>query len=215
MNFNINSFRSEGLKFDGARPTQFVVHMNFPTIASNGQAEANKLRLLAQSSELPASTTSTVDVSYFGRSIKLDGDRTFPDWTISILNDEDFKLRSAFEAWMNGINTHISNRKDSSFRGLNYKSNATVYQLSKQVDGTNEIESAIRAYTFSGLFPVNISAIRLDWSATNSIETFDVTFAYDYWVPGADESLNDGSNSYLGIDGSAVSWNPRLPSDNS
>ena len=214
MNFNINAFRSEGLKYDGARPTQFVIHMNFPAIASNGQAEATKLRFLAQATELPPSIMSSVDVAYFGRSIKLDGDRTFPDWTISILNDEDFKLKAAFEAWMNGMNTHVSNRKDPSFTGLNYKSSATVFQLSKQVESISEVESAIRAYTFSGLFPNNVGSIRLDWSQVNTIETFDVTFAYDYWVPGADESTNDSSNSYLGIDGSAVAWNPRLPSDN-
>lgn len=210
-NFNINGFRSGGLGFDGARPTQFVVHMNFPTIASNGTTETQKLAFLAQSTELPSSQLGVVEVPYFGRTIKLDGDRTFPDWSIDVLNDEDFRIRAAFEAWMNGINTHISNRKDSSFSGLNYKSSATVYQLSKNAQSP-EIENAIRAYTFSGLFPTNLEAIRLDWSRINAIETFGVTFAYDYWIPGADESASE-SSSFNGIDGSAKAWNPRLPSD--
>ncbi len=188
--------------------------MNFPAIASTGSAESTRLRFLAQATELPTSTIGTVEVPYFGRTIKLDGDRTFPDWRIEILNDEDFRLKAAFEAWMNGINTHISNRKDPTFSGLNYKSSATVYQLSKQTQDSSEIESAIRAYTFSGLFPVAIDPIRLDWSAVNQVETFGVTFAYDYWVPGADESFSEGINSYNGIDGSAKAWNPRLPSDN-
>ena len=28
-------------------------------------------------------------------------ERTFDDWTVRIINDEDFKLRTAFERWMN------------------------------------------------------------------------------------------------------------------
>lgn len=212
MSFNINGFRAEGLKFDGARPTLFEIRVNFPSIASNGQAESNRLRFLAHSASLPESSIEDIPVAYFGRTIKLDGNRTFADWNIQVLNDEDFNTRAAFEAWMNGINTHISNKKDPAFRGLNYKSTATVYQLSKEIEGT-DIESAIRAYTFSGLFPKVVSPIRLDWSATNQIETFDVTFAYDYWVPGADESYTD-SSGYNGVDGTAVSWNPRLQSDN-
>lgn len=127
------------------------------------------------------------------------------------MNDEDFTIRAAFEAWLNGMNTHVSNRKDPSFAGLAYKSTATVYQLSKEIDSDN-VEQAIRAYTFSGMFPTRVDPIRLDWGTTNQIETFRVTFAYDYWVPGADENFSSGG-SFLGVDGSAVDWSPTLASD--
>lgn len=212
MAFNINAFRAEGLKFDGARPTLFEVRVDIPPLASNGPSEANRLRFLAQASSLPESQLDTIQVPYFGRTIKIEGNRTFQDWQIEVINDEDFNIRASMEAWLNGMNTHISNRKDPAFAGLNYKSTATVYQLSKELDA-NDIESAIRAYTFSGLFPTSVSPIRLDWGQTNAIETFTVTFAYDYWVPGADENnISDGK--FRGVDGSAIGWNPRLPSDN-
>jgi len=210
--FNINNFRSDGLKFDGARPTLFEVLVNFPAIASNGNAESNRLRFLAQAASLPESTIESVPVPYFGRTIKLEGNRTFADWEIEVLVDEDFTIRAAFEAWMNGMNTHISNRKDAAFSGLNYKRTATVYQLSKESE-SSESESAIRAYTFSGLFPVQISPIRLRWDATNQIETFTATMAYDYWVPGADENYLGTEGGFRGIDGSAPAWNPVLESD--
>lgn len=212
MSFNINNFRSDGLKFDGARPTLFEVLVNFPALASNGNAEANRLRFLAQAASLPESTIESVQVPYFGRTIKLEGNRTFADWEIEVLVDEDFTIRAAFEAWMNGMNTHISNRKDAAFSGLNYKRTATVYQLSKESE-TSEAESAIRAYTFSGLFPVQLSPIRLRWDATNQIETFTATMAYDYWVPGADENYLGTEGNFRGIDGSAPAWNPVLESD--
>jgi hypothetical protein len=61
--------------------------------------------------------------------------------------------------------------------GNSYKfTDALVTQFSK--DG-----SPIRAYNFVGIFPVQVSNMALDWDNTNAIQTFDVTFAYDYWVP--------------------------------
>lgn len=213
MTFNINAFRSDGLKFDGARPTLFEVLVNFPALASNGTAESSRLRFLAQAASLPESTIDRIEVPYFGRTIKVEGNRTFQDWEIEVINDEDFAIRAAFEAWMNGMNTHISNRKNTAFSGLNYKATATVFQLSKESE-TSDAESAIRAYTFSGLFPTQVSPIRLNWGATNQIETFAVTMAYDYWVPGADENyLGSGENRFRGIDNSAIAWSPILDSD--
>jgi len=211
MAFDVNAFRAEGLKFDGARPTLFEVSVSFPSLASNGTAENNRLRFLAQAASLPETRVEQVPVHYFGRTVKLEGNRTFADWNIEVLNDEDFVIKAAFESWLNGINTHVSNKKDPEFAGLGYKSVATVYQLSKEKAG-NDVEDAIRAYTFSGMFPVEVSPIRLDWGATNQIETFQVTLAYDYWVPGADENYNGsgGTGKYLGVDGSAKNWSPVL-----
>jgi hypothetical protein len=186
--------------------------MNFPTLASNGTTEANRLRFLAQAASLPEATLDKIEVPYFGRTIKVDGNRTFQDWEIEVLNDEDFSLKAAFEAWNNGINTFVSNRKDPSFTGLSYKSTATVYQLSKEAT-TSDDDSSIRAYTFSGIFPTQVSPIRLRWDATNQIETFTVTFAYDYWVPGSDENYIGGNGTGLGIDGSAKDWSPVLAGD--
>lgn len=211
MAFNINNFRSQGLIYDGARPSLFEIRVNFPTIASNGQTESNRLRFLARASSLPGMNMETVDVFYFGRPIKLEGNQTFDDWEFEVLNDEDFTIRAAFEAWVNGMNALVSNRKDPSFQGLNYKSTATVYQLSKEKD-SNDVEAAIRAYTFSGAFPRTIRPINLSWENSNAIETFGVSLAYDYWVPGADESFSETA-SYNGVDGSAKAFSPVLSTD--
>jgi hypothetical protein len=211
MAFNISSFRSNGLAFDGARPSLFEVRVNFPTIASNGTTETSRLRFLAHATSIPETTMDYIRVPYFGRDIKVEGNRTFADWNIEVMNDDVFTIRAAMEAWMNGMNAHISNRKNPAFAGMGYKSTATVYQLSKEKD-SDDVEQAIRAYTFSGLFPVRVDQIRLDWGTTNQIESFGVTFAYDYWVPGSDENYSDGGK-YLGVDGSAKDWNPKMATD--
>ena len=213
MSFNVNNFRAEGLKHDGARPSQFEILVNFPNLIGDGPAVGSRLRMLAHSASLPPSDLGYIEVPYFGRTIKVEGTLSFPAWRIQVYNDEDFQIKAAFEAWINGMNAHVSNRKNPAFAGMGYKAAATVYQLSKELEG-NGIENAIRAYTFSGLFPTSIGEIRLDWSDNRAIEVFDVVFEYDYWVPGADENQIASNNKYNGIDGSATAWNPKLPTDN-
>lgn len=181
MPFNVNQFISNGIVRGGARPSLFDVQIDFPPGLQNlpgGGAPAirEKIRFTCQATSIPASTVASVDVPYFGRTIKVNGDRTFADWSVTIMNDEDYLVRNAFEAWHNNINTIISNRRLTTANG--YKATATVRHYSK--DGIN---ASIKSYLFSGIFPVNVEEMGLDWDATNRIQTFGVTFAYDYWEP--------------------------------
>jgi len=180
MAFNIDSFKSQGLALGGARPSLFRVKMTFPDFVT-GRIPQREASYLIKAAALPASTIGEIDVSYFGRKIKLSGDRTFDDWTITVLNDEDFGLRNAFEEWSNAMNTLISNRLDPAAAGGGYKVDLTVEQFGKS--GPGDDDGIIRKYKFVGAFPTQISAITLDWDRNNTIEEFDVRFAYDYWVP--------------------------------
>jgi hypothetical protein len=116
-----------------------------------------------------------IEVPYFGRRIKMAGDRTFADWSVTVINDEDFLIRNAMEEWSNKINSLQGNlRQFGAASPLLYKANAQVTQFSKT--GT-----PIRTYQFNGIFPSAIAPIDLDWSATDQIEEFTVTFQYDWW----------------------------------
>ena len=166
MSFNINEFKSQ-LTGGGARPTLFQVQILNPV-----SPEADfKIPFLVKTAGIPESTVGQYTVPYFGRQVKYAGDRTFADWTVTVINDEDFDIRNAMEAWSNAINTHDSNQ-----RALprDYKSNAIITQFGK--DGT-----ALRSYVFEGLFPLTISEIAMDWSSVDTIEEFQVTFQYDLW----------------------------------
>lgn len=183
MAFNINNFVNNGLRHGGARPTLFDVIVTFPTALQGiGSGASEKLRFTCRATSIPASTVAPVDVPYFGRTIKVAGDRTFADWSVTVMNDEDYSVRNAFEAWHNNLNTIESNRRlvaDNPRNG--YKGTATVRQYSKR--GTLGGDDFIRAYQFVNLFPINVDEMALDWEATNTIQTFGVTFSYDYWVP--------------------------------
>jgi len=168
MAFNINEMRSQ-LTYGGARQNLFQVDI-FNPANSSGDA---KTRFMCQAAQLPGSDLGVIPVFYFGRQMKLAGDRTFAEWTVTIINDEDFLIRNAMEEWSNAIN-----RLQRNVREINrYKSQATVTQFAK--DG-----SKLRSYDFNGIFPSNISPIELDWSTTDQIELFQVTFQYDYWNVG-------------------------------
>lgn len=181
MGFNIDSFKANGLIYGGARPSLFKVIMQFPS-APGIEGDSERASFLIRAAQLPASTVDPVDVPYFGRKIKVAGDRTFADWTVTVMNDEDFKLRNDFEAWLNYINTHISNRSASADGSPeNYKVDVQVIQFGKA--GPGDDSGIIRSYSLVGAFPTSVDAISLDWDTTNAIETFDVTFAYDYWIP--------------------------------
>ena len=173
MAFNINEFKSRGLTKGGVRPSLFQVQIN-PNIGEDAVA-LDKFVFTCRASEVPAATVDSINVPYFGRQVKLAGDRTFADWSVTVMNDEDYLVRNMFEDWSNKINQLVGNVK--LLAGNSYKNtDALVTQFSK--DG-----SVIRAYNFVGIFPVQVSNMALDWDNTNAIQTFDVTFAYDYWVP--------------------------------
>jgi|TARA_R110000744_G_scaffold88282_3_gene172087 hypothetical protein len=183
MAFNINEIRSQ-LTLGGARPALFQVIMNNPVNAA-GDA---KLPFMAKAAQIPASTIGTIEVPYFGRKIKIAGDRTFAEWTVTIVNDEDFLIRNSMEEWMQSINSHLGNvRKFGAASPLLYKQNAQVVQYSKT-------GLPVRQYTFNGMWPIEVSTIDLAWESTDAIEEFTVTFQYDFWEVDGGITGNAGGN---------------------
>lgn len=175
MAFNINEFTKNGLNLGGARPTLFDVTLTIPTniqgIDLNG---VRKFRFTCKATSAPASSIAPIDVGYFGRVVKVAGDRTFSDWNVNVINDEDFVVRDTFEAWHNAINTIVSNRKTVS--GNAYTGTGVITQYSKNGD-------VIKQYEIFDMFPTNVSDMTLSWEAQNQIQEFGVTFAYNYWIP--------------------------------
>ena len=173
MAFSVNEFRSQ-MTGDGARPNLFEVSMPFPSFASPANAQT-KLTFMCKTAQLPGSTVGVVPVQYFGRELKFVGNRTFADWTISVINDEDFIVRNAFERWMNGINSHNFNvRNPLALAPLGYSVDAEVSQFGKQ-------GNTLKKYRFVGVYPTDITPIDVDWGSNDTIEEFSVTLTYQWW----------------------------------
>ena len=167
----ISDFKSR-LSGGGARPNLFEVELAFPNAVGIENDVLQKSRFLVKAAALPASTIAPIDVPFRGRILKIAGDRTFETWTITVLNDTDFSIRSAFEKWMNIIN------KMSDATGIvdpeEYQKDATVKQLDR--DG-----SVLRSYKFWDIFPTNISTIDLSYETTDTLEEFTVELQVQWW----------------------------------
>ena len=167
----ISDFKSK-LTGGGARPNLFEVSLAFPGIAPADNNVLDKARFLVKAAALPASNVAPIDVPFRGRILKIAGDRTFDTWTITVINDVDFSIRSAFEKWMNFIN----NMEDATGAQdpAAYQPDAYVHQLDR--DG-----STLRTYKFHDVFPTQISAIDLSYETTDTVEEFTVEFQVQWW----------------------------------
>ena len=171
MAFRVQDFRAQ-MNYDGARPNLFQCELTFPTLTSGSNAQ-QKFTFMARAAQLPGSTVNHIPQFYFGRELKFAGNRTFPEWTITVINDEDFVIRNQLEEWMARINNHESNLSEAFYS--QYAFDAEVYQYGKQ-------GNIIKTYTFIDMFPVDISPIDVSWDANDAIEEFAVTFQYQYWT---------------------------------
>jgi len=189
----ITAFKS-ALQGGGARPNLFEVSIpTFP--ASVGGWENREFNFMCKAAALPASNIAPIEIPFRGRILKVAGDRTFDTWTVTIINDEDFLLRTAFEQWMNQI-SKLDNNTGATDPGA-YMVNAEVYQLGRGADkrrfsatnngGNAGAEPAIiplRTYKFWDIFPTNVSAIDLSYDTSDTIEEYTVEFQVQYWTAG-------------------------------
>ena len=166
----ISNFKSK-LTGGGARANLFEVVLTFPDAAQPDQDVLDKARFLVKGANMPASNVSPIEVPFRGRTLKIAGDRSFESWTVTVINDSDFAIRSAFERWMNTINrvsdnTGLTNPAD-------YQADAYVYQLDR--DG-----STLRSYRFYDTFPTQVGPIELSYDA-QGIQEFTVELQVQYW----------------------------------
>ena len=197
----ISQFKGQ-LAGGGVRPNLFEVELNFPNGAGqtlgfmsneatpaaenatidNTTSIAEKVPFMVKAANLPASNITPVEVPFRGRILKVAGERTFDTWTVTVLNDADFQIRTSMEQWMNGISrlTNGSGGVDPTM----YTADALVKQLDRNGD-------TLRLYNFVGLFPTNVSEIALSMDTTDTIEEFTVEFQVLYWTVGAGDSASD------------------------
>ena len=172
----ITDFRSK-LTGGGARSNLFEVSIpDFPTANNITERE---IEFMAKSAEIPAATIGTIPVPFRGRVLPIAGDRTFAPWTLTIINDTNFHIRDAMERWSDFINDLQT--AQGSVNPEDYQKTGFVKQLSRRGNSPGDTVEVLREYKFTGIFPREVSAIPLDYGATDQIEEFQVTFDYLFW----------------------------------
>jgi len=174
MAFSINQFRSQ-MTGDGARPNLFECSMPFPGFSAPGDAQ-QKLTFMCRAAQLPGSTIGVVPVQYFGRELKFAGNRTFADWSVTIMNDENHTLRNAFNAWVNYVST--SDYESTS------KSLATDYYSTVKIKHLKADGSISRQYQLTDAYPTDVGALDLSFDSTDTLSEFTVNFQYHYLQAG-------------------------------
>ena len=197
----LSEFKSR-LAGGGARPNLFEVSIpSFPSSISDAwgpgiQDENGTFNFLCKAANLPASIIAEVNVPFRGRQLKVAGDRTFENRTVTVINDEDFKLRTAFERWMNVLSklddaTGVTNP-------TSYMTDAYVQQLGRgaqrfATENSGGESAVLRTYKFYDIFPTNISAITLGYDQNDQIEDFTVEFQVQYFTVGDSLQSNGGN----------------------
>jgi len=175
-NKTISNFKA-ALIGGGARSNLFEVELT--TLPAGIGWDADSFRYMCKAATLPASNIANIDVPFRGRIFKIAGDRTIDPWTVTIINDEGFKLRNAFEEW-----TDLIAKLDNNLGATDpsaYMVNAKVYQLGRgsspsSKSNTGEANSVLKEYEFVDIFPTAVGAIDLSYDSTDTIEEFTVDF---------------------------------------
>ena len=176
-NQTIADFKSK-LIGGGARPNLFEVELT--TLPASVQGwDADTFKFMCKAANLPAQNIASIDVPFRGRTFKVAGDRTIDPWTITVINDEDFRLRRAFEEWSEQI-AKLDNNLGTTDPGA-YMVNAKVYQLGRgstasSKDNAGSSNAVLAEYQFVDIFPTNVSQIDLSYDSTDTIEEFTVEF---------------------------------------
>ena len=177
----------------GARPNLFKVQLAPPEdLSVRGNQAFKDFEFLCKAASLPASNIANIDVPFRGRIFKVAGDRTVENWTVTVINDEDFVYRTAFEDWMQRISRLENNVGVTNPNA--YMADAEVIQLGKgHTMGQDDVSgkknnsqvqysdrprvASLARYKFQDIWPVNISAIDLSYENSDQIEEFTVEFA--------------------------------------
>jgi len=178
----------------GVKPNLFRVKLDWPAGLGISQNDKELGSFLCKSAALPASNLGVIDVPFRGRVVKVAGDRTFDTWSVTIINDVDFRLRNLFEAWLQNINAHEDNIAElinPEEGGDGYTKDLVVHQLGRS--GKEEANNYVKTYKLWGCFPTQISQIDLAYDSNDQIEEFTVEFQVQYWTSG------DNSEEYDNI----------------
>jgi hypothetical protein len=187
MAFTVSEFKSNlAAGGGGARPALYEVSINnsHDTDLSFGVSTSKVSGLLVKAASIPPANIAPLAVNYAGRAYKWSGFRTFDNWTVTVLNDEDFKIRGQMMDWMRIISGKLDGTRNTDYgspvtTGTTagyYEGNATVKQLGK--DGAVK-----QVYKFYNLWPTELAEIAVDWSQ-DAIQEYTIGFAYDYWGHG-------------------------------
>ena len=181
---NIQDFSTQVTSQDYARQNLFEVIIE----------GVENLRMVCKAASLPSAQIGLIEVPYMNRKIKVPGDRTFIDWSITVINDEDYTQRNALLVWQAALAGFES---FSGSQTTPYNHHKTLNVIPYNRDGSANIKSSIELFGW----PSEIGAIDLSWESTDAIQEYTVNFSISW------DNAGQGSGT-AAASGSSGGWTP-------
>ena len=185
-NFSIDKFTAK-LADGGALASLFQCEL---TGAKGSGSTIADFKFLCKGVTFPASAIEAATITFMGRALQIPSNRAAATLTTSIYNDEGMAIRNHLENWMELINSHKTNKRDGSMKKItgssSYTGSLKISQHKKDDSGVSKV------YEFVDVWPSSTGDITLSWD-TNDIQTYDVTWEYNYWK--SPESSTGGATS--------------------
>lgn len=150
---------------DFARSNLFMVEI--PYLGEN-------FTFKCKAAPLPPAQVDKIPVSFLNRKYNVAGDRTFDDWTVTIYGDDKHVTRQAILDWQSLA--HGQGNEITGAAPADYKKTAVIRQYARNG------KTITKEHTIYGLWPTLVGEVAMDWDTNNEVQTFEVTFCYDWWL---------------------------------
>lgn len=187
MAVTINDFKSK-FTGGGVRNTMFRCRIIFPQAVVNSVSDlAEDSTFLVKASAIPGANNAVIPIYFRGRQLKVNGDKTFDDWALTVYSDRGYNMRAGFEKWAEIVARHSEIYGEVEYE--NYFSRAYITQLDRN-------HKAIRSYMLEGVWPTAVESIPVAFDAVNQIQEFGVSLAVQYWAAADGDETNVNSNGF-------------------
>lgn len=127
------------------------------------------LEIRAKGAQLPTSDIGVMEIPYKGRKIKIPAERSFAEWTVTIMETAEMGVRKSLEKWMS-----VMDAEDQVKRNTASLCNIEVVLLKP------DNESPSITYELFGAFPSSIASVDLSFDEQTAPLEYSVTFQYSY-----------------------------------
>ena len=113
MAFTVSTFKSSIAKQSGgARPALYQIDINGKDTTTSF---SNSENILCKAASIPPANIAPLAVNYAGRAYKRNGFRTYDNWTVTVINDENFGIRNKMMQWMRKMSGRLEGSRSTGF----------------------------------------------------------------------------------------------------
>lgn len=161
----------------GNRPNRFEVTSSGCKYSTSGTLASGDTQYHIRAASIPGANVTPININYFGRTVPIPGERTYDEWTITILDDksstDNLPLYEKFKLWQKKIVDY----------GLDFKVDTKDISACKWTikHYSSPDQAKLKTFNLYQVWPVYVGNFVLDMSQDNVLSTFDVRLAFTHF----------------------------------